>query len=919
MAETNFKYDVFISYSHKDEEWVRNVLLPTLEKQALKVCIDYRDFIAGKPAIINMADASETSRHTLLVLTPRWVESEWTLYEGILSRTDDPVGLQRRTIPLLLEKCSPPKFISILSWVDFTNKTRDDEAWQSLFKALDKEVEVVKHESHSPYKIGWFFGHRYGDLATFTGRAAELKMLDEWLANDTDNLLLMTAFGGFGKSALAWTWFNRVDRAQWQTAVWWSFYEKESGFESFLSETLKHLGVEVKESARQQVNDLLEALRGTNILIVLDGFERLLRQYGRMDAALVSDDEDADIDPSQRDCSSPLTETFLRGLSGAGMKSKALMTTRLCPRALESADGKLLKGCRDESLSAFSPEDAVTYFHKEGIKATRAEIIAACAAYGYHPLSLSLLAGFINEDHEHRGDIAAVKNLEIFEDVRARRHHVLQRAYESLAPERRDLLSKISCFRGSMEYAVLKKVFPSPDLDKALLDLRKRGVLQYAGETQRYDMHPIVRHYAYDHLTEPERIKAHAHLRDYFLTIKIPTSQPQSLTDIFPLVELYHHEVMAKDYEEALIVLHEFLIPNPLHYQFGAYYLMIELLRALFSGDESVPSCVAHEPAQAWVLGSLATSYSLSGQPKLAIPLLETDIEILKKLEDKKGLAVTLGTIGMCQLSLGAIYDSEINLQTSLQLSLEIQDEFKEATTRHDLGDLLIFRGKLDEAAQEILKARSIIEKSGLVQVQTLGLNFAYSAKYFISIARSDPGLLKENSKLAIAGSTRALEIANITEQLKHRYETDFVRAYWLLGSAYRMNNELTLAEENLSKALNLCRQINLVDYEADILLDLARLRYAQNDFKDAQEKASEALVITERSGYVLQGADVNLFLATLALEDYKLEGLKVKSNEEAAIFHAKEALRLATCDGGEYTYKVAYEEAKAMLERLKV
>ena len=30
----------------------------------------------------------------------------------------------------------------------------------------------------------------------------------------------------------------------------------------------------------------------------------------------------------------------LRGLSGAGIKSKVLMTTRLCPRVLESADGK---------------------------------------------------------------------------------------------------------------------------------------------------------------------------------------------------------------------------------------------------------------------------------------------------------------------------------------------------------------------------------------------------------------------------------------------------------------------------------------------------------------------------------------------------------------------------------------------------
>jgi len=136
MAETEFKYDVFISYSHKDEAWVRSILLPTLEKQGLKVCIDYRDFIAGKPAIINMADASETSRHTLLVLTPRWVESEWTLYESILSRTDDPSGLQRRTIPLLLEKCNVPKFISMLSWVDFTDKKREKEAWQNLFKSL---------------------------------------------------------------------------------------------------------------------------------------------------------------------------------------------------------------------------------------------------------------------------------------------------------------------------------------------------------------------------------------------------------------------------------------------------------------------------------------------------------------------------------------------------------------------------------------------------------------------------------------------------------------------------------------------------------------------------------------------------------------------------------------------------------------
>ena len=417
-------------------------------------------------------------------------------------------------------------------------------------------VNIYTGGENRDLRTGWFYGHRYGDLESFTGRSDELNMLNEWLNNEKDNLLMLHALGGFGKSALTWMWFNRVNREQWQTAVWWSFHEKESGFENFLSETLKHLGVEVKESARQQVNDLLEAMRGTNILIVLDGFERLLRQYSRMDAALVIDDEDADIDPSQRDCSSPLTETFLRGLFSGKTRSKVLMTTRLAPRVLESADGKLLKGCREEALSAFSPDDAVTYFHNEGIAATRAEIVAVCSAYGYHPLSLSLLVGLINEDHEHRGDIEAVKDLEIFADIKTRRHHVLQRAYESLAPERRDLLSKISCFRGSMEYAVLKKVFPSPDLDKALLDLRKRGLLHYAGETQRYDMHPIVRHYAYERLTITDRTGAHERLVDYFEAVPKP-AKVNSLEDLTPVIELYHHCVQAGQYPYAYSIFND--------------------------------------------------------------------------------------------------------------------------------------------------------------------------------------------------------------------------------------------------------------------------------------------------------------------------------------------------------------------------
>ena len=90
---------------------------------------------------------------------------------------------------------------------------------------------------------------------------------------------------------------------------------------------------------------------------------------------------------------------------------------------------------------------------------------------------------------------------------------------------------------------------------------------------------------------------------------------------------------------------------------------------------------------------------------------------------------------------------------------------------------------------------------------------------------------------------------------------------------------------------------------------DTAPVSGRGEDLEEALRLAREALVITERSGYVLQGADVHLFLAQMALED---------EDKGTALEHAREARRLATCDGPpDYTYKVAYDEAGALRQRM--
>ncbi len=62
----------------------------------------------------------------------------------------------------------------------------------------------------------------------------------------------------------------------------------------------------------------------------------------------------------------------------------------------------------------------------------------------------------------------------------------------------------------------------------------------------------------------------------------------------------------------------------------------------------------------------------------------------------------------------------------------------------------------------------------------------------------------------------------------------------------------------------------------------------------------------------------MNLWLAELALQGLKVEGLNV-DDKTLAKEYAEAALKLAHCeDGPPYHYKVAYEEAEALLEKLK-
>ncbi|MCH8805312.1 MAG: tetratricopeptide repeat protein [Planctomycetes bacterium] len=514
------------------------------------------------------------------------------------------------------------------------------------------------------------------------------------------------------------------------------------------------------------------------------------------------------------------------------------------------------------------------------------------------------------KDLQQPGDIAAANRLDVSGDLIQRQHHVLEVAYDSLTALRQALLGRIACFRSPVKYEALKALAETEEaaaatLDADLHDLVARGLLHHDTREGRFDLHPIVRRYAYDRLAAPDRTAAHTRLRDYFAAVPEP-DKVMRLEDLTPVIELYHHTVRAGQFDEALTLFRDRL-SEVLHFQLGAYQLRIDLLRTLFPEGEDRPPRLKDKSAQAWTLNGLANSYSLCGQPRRALPLVEQHNSIYEKRGDEANLAIGLGNVATQQLVIGVLRTAEANLRRYIELSRRIGKEEENADAYQELGHLLAYRSAYTESETELATALKMFEKRKLVQSQCVV--WAYRAERELLLLRSNPDSTLCTPQSALESARRALELAEETARTSFPHERDYVRAHWLLGAAHRVAGPADEAERHLHEALERCRRINLVEVEADILIDIARLRAATGAPDEALRLAEEALLITERSGYVLQGADARLELAKLAL---------ARGDKTAAEDHAQKARDLATCDGPpDYTYKAAYDEAAALLTEL--
>jgi hypothetical protein len=336
-----------------------------------------------------------------------------------------------------------------------------------------------------------YIAHPYTLLQTseVVGRRDELKLLTDWVTVNKVvppgiRLFNVVAIGGMGKSALTWKWFNDIapnELPHLAGRMWWSFYESDAYFENFVIRALVYTAgmteAAVRElPAHEREDRLFHLLDQQPFLLVLDGLERILLAYARMDAAHLLDD---DLDeqtaneiarfyglPDEvketylekhrlRQCADPRAGRFLQRLARV-RASRVLVSTRLYPAELQTMTAQPLPGCYPLFLSGLTDDDALALW-REFIGGERSgtseQLLPLFSAFGNYPLLVRALAGRVANYRPAPGDYDVWHkdhpgfNPAAELDLRNAKTHVLHYALEGLGEAQRQVLHTVAAFR----------------------------------------------------------------------------------------------------------------------------------------------------------------------------------------------------------------------------------------------------------------------------------------------------------------------------------------------------------------------------------------------------------------------------------------------------------------------------------------
>jgi hypothetical protein len=807
----------------------------------------------------------------------------------------------------------------------------------SLSQYRESNITQFHFVSDIPQPPEPYIAHPYTLLRThrLIGRQEELNLLTNWVTKKhveiySTRILSVVAIGGMGKSALIWKWFNDIAPQEMKPLtgrIWWSFYESDASFENFVIRALAYLTCQPHEEVQkisppEREEQLLKILDQEPFLLVLDGLERILLAYARMDAARLADD---DIDQRTanyvarayvlpkdsaqsfvgqhllRKTADPRAGSFLRKLANV-RAARILVSTRLYPADLQTPTGELIQSCSAIFMRGLNDDDALDLWRAFTVSGSRETLLPMFHKFENHPLLIQSLASEVGNYRRAPGDFERwLKDHPTFNPFNMpmvnARAHVLEFALRNLDGIARKVLFIIAAFRMPVSYDTLvallvgyiKPCANEHDLDMVLIDLTDRGLVGWDKRANRYDLHPIVRSAIWNELDNNILHMIYTTLREHFESLpKFEESKVKTIDDLTSTIELYNTLIGLQRFDDAFRLFLDHLYES-LFLKLGNPHQSTELLEMLFpNGTDQLPMLTPG--SQPLCLHLLALSYD--AYPKQAEILLTRANDIDELNGDYGSVSIGLATLAEVLCFLGKLRESEVAARRSLQFEHSKGDRKFELSALSALSWNLVIRGIKD--IPEVILRREILLLETVIGKNVEDFYFFHQIQRMLWLPEEEAALRKADQAWDFIQNEHA--------------ERDLISVARMQGVAALRLNDFPRTDERLHYALTHARTVNFVREELQALISMAELRRRQKDLKTARELLGDVWEPAERGPYPLFHADAFNILAQIERD---------AGNYAAAVDAATKAYRLAWCDGEPFAYHWGLVVARKHLKEL--
>ena len=178
------EFDLFVSYAADDKPWVDRHLIDVLRGAGINFHTE-ATFTLGVPRILEFERAVRNSRYTLLVLSPAYLEGDYSGFVQVLAQSYGAQRFSWPVIPLLLQGELPPN-LQMLAGLD----GRNPEAWQEaagrLREQLGRPLSVCFVSPEYPPRMIGGLGAHVEQLTTALGAYMDVRIVLPSVGRDLD-------------------------------------------------------------------------------------------------------------------------------------------------------------------------------------------------------------------------------------------------------------------------------------------------------------------------------------------------------------------------------------------------------------------------------------------------------------------------------------------------------------------------------------------------------------------------------------------------------------------------------------------------------------------------------------------------------------------------------------------------------------